>query len=351
MIKVSVVVPVYNIDAKYFHKCMNSILEQSFKDFEVILVDDGSTNGVEKLCDKYAERYSNFYVVHQNNKGISGARNSGTRIAKGKYLIYIDPDDWWEGNTLRFLYENMEKHSLDILIFSYFDNYGLEQTERRLWNTQETVYVELSKEQIKKCQIGILDEQRNIMPGCFGSPCMHMARLEFIRSIKLEFPEYIKKSEDLIYDLHLLSKAERVGALDISLYHYRHHSVSTCHRYTPKIKEILKTIDQELREFCGEKDGEFLEAYKSYMLKNYINILRLDFFHPENKEMEKIKKKRWKKFSYDKGNGLYLQVVDWKKLFKRRKTFGLLFLLTFKLHYYRGVKIIYKLFYSADKYK
>ena len=92
MPKISVIVPVYKVE-KYLHECVDSILTQTFPDFELILVDDGSPDNCGKICDEYAEKDSRVRVIHQENQGLSGARNSGMDVARGEYIAFVDSDD------------------------------------------------------------------------------------------------------------------------------------------------------------------------------------------------------------------------------------------------------------------
>lgn len=111
---ISVIVPVYNVDS-YLHKCVNSILHQSYNDIEIILVDDGSTDSSGKICDEYAKNYSHIVVIHKGNGGLSSARNAGLSIAKGEYLSFVDSDDWIELDYLEIL---MSRISDDVDISS-----------------------------------------------------------------------------------------------------------------------------------------------------------------------------------------------------------------------------------------
>ena len=159
MEKVSIVVPVYNTSLEQFRMCVESIRKQTYTNYEVILVDDGSGNGVENLCDEYVQRDRRFHVLHQPNCGLSGARNRGTDLADGKWLIYLDPDDWWEPDTLELLCEKMERDMLDVLFFSYFDCYENKgQVERRCWKKPGQEYTFLTDKQKRNLQMGMLDE-------------------------------------------------------------------------------------------------------------------------------------------------------------------------------------------------
>lgn len=115
--KVSIIVPVYNVE-EYLGECVDSLLGQTLKDIEILLIDDGSTDSSGAMCDKYAAEHANVIVVHKINGGLGDARNAGTRIARGKYIYFIDSDDFLENCALECLYDEAEKKSLDVILFS-----------------------------------------------------------------------------------------------------------------------------------------------------------------------------------------------------------------------------------------
>lgn len=122
MLKLSIIVPLYNSE-KYLPKCLDSLLNQDIpeQDYEVILVDDGSPDGSRRIADDYASRHSNIIVLSQPNKGTSGARNTGIRRAGGKYLCFVDPDDYVLENSFDVLLRKMEEENLDVLRFGYLE--------------------------------------------------------------------------------------------------------------------------------------------------------------------------------------------------------------------------------------
>ena len=111
--KISIIVPVYKVE-KYIHKCIDSILNQTFKDFELILVDDGSPDNCGKICDEYAKKDSRVIVIHKENGGLSSARNSGLDIARGDYIGFVDSDDYIENDMYELLYNLCEENNCDI---------------------------------------------------------------------------------------------------------------------------------------------------------------------------------------------------------------------------------------------
>ena len=113
---ISVVVPVYNVE-KYLNACMQSLVEQSFQSFEVIVVDDGSTDGSSQLCDAWAEKDNRITIIHQANGGLSHARNQGLSRATGEYVYFLDSDDTIEPDTLEILYQTAQQLHLQICCF------------------------------------------------------------------------------------------------------------------------------------------------------------------------------------------------------------------------------------------
>ena len=112
--KLSIIVPVYQA-GKYLEKCIKSILDQTFTDFELILVDDGSNDGSEKICDDYAKKDARIKVIHQKNQGVSSARNAGMNCAEGDYIAFVDADDWIETDMFEQCMDAMEQHKVDII--------------------------------------------------------------------------------------------------------------------------------------------------------------------------------------------------------------------------------------------
>ena len=118
----SVVIPIYNVEA-YLRQCIDSVLEQKLDDYELILVDDGSPDNSPQICDEYAEKYPQVKVIHQENGGLSAARNSGLRAAEGKYIVFIDSDDWWNPDVnVEALLALVKKHpETEMFVFAGLD--------------------------------------------------------------------------------------------------------------------------------------------------------------------------------------------------------------------------------------
>ena len=120
---VSVIVPVFNVE-KYLDKCIESLIKQKLKDIEIILVDDGSTDLSGKICDEWKTKDSRIQVIHKKNGGLSDARNVGVELAKGKYIGFVDSDDYVSDDMFQILYQNIEKENADISICGMYHCYA-----------------------------------------------------------------------------------------------------------------------------------------------------------------------------------------------------------------------------------
>lgn len=120
----SIVLPIYNIKEEYLQECMQSLLLQTFKDYEIILVNDGSNNGCDKWCDEFAKQYPDVVsVIHKKNEGVSEARNTGIDYARGEYIVFVDPDDWVELDMCETINEVLKNEIVDIMNLSYITEF------------------------------------------------------------------------------------------------------------------------------------------------------------------------------------------------------------------------------------
>lgn len=159
---ISVVIPVYNVE-QYIHQCIDSVIEQTYKNIEIIIVDDGSEDRSGKICDEYAKKDERIKVIHQNNRGLSGARTAGQEIAQGKYITFIDSDDWIDIDMLEILYKAINKYNGDISCIGFFAFYedGIFEKitkvrEVKILNNVEALECYLFDEYITPCVWGKL---------------------------------------------------------------------------------------------------------------------------------------------------------------------------------------------------
>lgn len=108
---ISVIIPIYNTPVNLFEKCIDSLISQQYENLEIILVDDGSSSGIEQICDKYADKYPNITTIHTNNNGLAAARNLGVKKSNGNWIMFLDSDDWLDPMTCYELSSYLKKYN------------------------------------------------------------------------------------------------------------------------------------------------------------------------------------------------------------------------------------------------
>ncbi len=202
MALVSVIVPVYNVE-KYLPKCIESILGQTFKEFELILVDDGSTDKCGEICDMYAQEYDFVKAIHKENGGVSSARNAGLDIAQGKYIYFVDSDDCIESNLLSDMYENMQC-GYDMVYFNYSFTYEDGSVRKHNWAAMQDYVLDDSSRP---------DFIANtVIPGAIGySVWSRFFKKEIIENNNLRFDTKLAYAEDLLFTICYYLHAEKIA--------------------------------------------------------------------------------------------------------------------------------------------
>lgn len=279
---VSVIVPVYNTEESYLSKCVDSLLGQTLEDLEIILVDDGSTNSCGKICDEYSKLDSRVVVIHQENAGVSVARNKGINIASGRYVTFVDSDDWCDASVLKNIAEVAEKSGADIVLFGgCLNRIGTDGKER----IRE---IHLNSEKVKKKEF-LLEAccfPRNHEEDFILAPYSKLFRKDFLKKENLCFPQGVVYGEDRVFTIKAFYGVFSVTFCDEIGYHYRiNNENQATSRYMPKLTESFERQLRLMRDFIDEKGL----GVKCRTLLNTNNIVVLfesvfpqAFFHPDN---------------------------------------------------------------------
>lgn len=235
----SVIIPVYNV-RPYLDACVKSILSQSFADYEMLLIDDGSTDGSGEACDAWAQKDNRIRVIHQPNGGLAAARNSGIREAGGAYILFLDSDDYWHEPTGLVLLNEILQHqngSLDVVLFGY--------RKVNLKNQKETKYPLDAFPQVQTVgeQKGELLRKRQYS----NSACTKLVRRAFLQQHQIEFPVG-RKSEDLIYSRKILTQMQSFSICANTLLTYqisREGSISTAFN-EQNYRDILEQMQADI---------------------------------------------------------------------------------------------------------
>lgn len=221
-VKISVVLPVYNV-ANYLRKCLDSLVNQTFKDFEVICVNDGSTDLSLSILEGYSLTDSRFKIITQENQGLSGARNTGIKEVQGDYVLFVDSDDWLEENALELLYEHVKGFDSDITMFKfkYYDENTAEFSEGPFTNLE---VIDPSFFTGNFFYMDVID----IIFKISHAPFNKLYKTSFLKENDAKFL-YGSYYEDLEFFYKVFLKAKKVSVLPEYLYYYRirDQSIST----------------------------------------------------------------------------------------------------------------------------
>jgi glycosyltransferase involved in cell wall biosynthesis len=253
---ISIIVPVYKTE-KYLRRCIDSVLAQTFTDFECILVDDGSPDNCPVLCDVYAVKDSRIVVVHQKNYGVSAARNAGLDIARGEWIGFVDSDDWCDPDMFRVLYENAVRHDADVSVCSIriisSDGVKKEYAKNKLimYNGQKAI--------IKMLSGGISFNTYSVN---------RLIKEKLLSENKLRFNTAIQQGEDLLLNYEVFRHTEKVVYFCMPYYNYFFHPESATHQYglTEQVKAGLDAIEKIILSESDKKIKEKLIAYKFFSI-------------------------------------------------------------------------------------
>ena len=294
--RISVVVPVYNVE-QYLEKCVNSIINQTYKNLEIILVDDGATDKSGKLCDELAKLDNRIMVYHKKNGGLSDARNYGLDKSTGDYIWFIDSDDWIDYSAIKTIFSELNQNpNLDILEFNYLRNL---QGDNHPDHYYSSIFTDLisGKEYIARYGYSIC-------------ACDKVFSKKIIDHVNYKFP-IGRYSEDNIFCLRMFLASDNVKKISNNLYYYRMREGS----------------------ITTKKDESHLKKYFSDIKKNMEEMVILT-----NKEDGKLKKKIEEMCFFLACNILYSALVNgnnitlFKELCKELKTLGFYPILNYAYH-------------------
>jgi raffinose-raffinose alpha-galactotransferase len=252
--KVSVVIPVYNVKP-YLERCVQSVIRQTYKDLEIILVDDGSTDGSGDLCDQLAVTDKRICVIHQENQGLSGARNTGIRQATGEYVIFLDSDDEWLLNDglERILHKG--NNGDDLIVFKNVHIWNGDVWTKTRDYDLETIDMMPNSESVFS---HLVTTQQFRMSACFL-----LVRRQLLIDNDIFFPKgYI--SEDVFWSLHLWQCVNKVAIVNIDFYGYYHRGSSITTSPSLRVYESYDKIFSYWKEHC-EKGCKNAASIRNYL--------------------------------------------------------------------------------------
>lgn len=265
--KFSIIVPIYKVE-KYLRQCVDSVLSQSYTNFELVLVDDGSPDNSPVICDEYATKDCRIKVIHKPNGGLSDARNAGLDEAQGEYVLFLDSDDWWDDkDALAKIDNSLDRSNADVLIFGMKKFFS---QENRMGDIRIPQKCNTDDSTLTYVQIMQKYMLTNVYVAC---ACDKVVRRSLIEKDKQRF---VKKqlSEDIEWCCKLLNKNPRIDILEEAIYVYR-QQVSTSITANVGVKNIESILDVISRYATPESSIPLLNFLANQYVLLMTNFMRL----------------------------------------------------------------------------
>lgn len=293
MPSISIVVPVYKTREVYLRQCIDSLINQTFKDIEIILVDDGSPDNAGVICDEYAEKDPRIKVIHQQNQGVSVARNVGIEKATGKWITFVDADDFVEHNMCDVIYHEAEKTKVDILIFASYICTLAGREKNSYFAEDYRLFSHSDKEEI---ELQIINNKVAPFTPKFGSVGWtwgKLYRLDFLKRNRLSYKVGLKRAQDVVFNLHAFERANNILYIDRFLYNYRSNHSSAMNRYIENVWGYFQIVLDEFMDFIkrNNKTDLFYLAYNMKVVSFICEALRNDYFNKQNPKSLKVRLK------------------------------------------------------------
>ncbi len=292
--KISFILPVFNVE-KYLVECIESLLNQTVKDFEIILVDDGSTDSSGGICDEYQNKYENIHCIHQENAGVAVARNVGLRESSGEWIFFVDSDDVVSKDLIKQCIKYLNSKN-DICFVGHKEMLDGVKMDERASNQQKTV--EIVAEDFKEIRLAVFNRDKR---GKFdyhaiklSTPCKFFRR-ELLIDNGIEYPRGICTGEDALFNLQVYDVAKRGYFVQEKLYYHRVWRGSVSKRYDPNAVKHFDELNAAMLRYVNAKDtsGEFISAYNERCIWSVGFCCILNFCNKDNPELYRARKKQF----------------------------------------------------------
>lgn len=290
-VNLSVIVPVYKVEP-YIRQCLDSLINQTYRDMEIIVIDDGSPDNCGAICDEYATKHSQMRVIHQQNAGVAAARNRGMSMACGKWITFMDSDDWCDADYYERLFERMANREFDIFEAGGFleertnaSRYGVH------WETDFATsdHVELRRLTARVIAPPSQKEWRNrktgkrtFVPDNNGAPWDKLYRADFLKEKNLLFDTSHAVSEDTLFNYLAFRQASSVGGCTVIGYHYRQLPISNAHGYRAEMPDTRYWYVEQYYRYALEtpENAELLDAVWARAVYNMRNTINDGYLSP-----------------------------------------------------------------------
>ena len=277
----SVILPVYNVE-NYIEKCIESLFNQTYSDFEMIFVIDGSSDTSESIVRKWQSKDSRIKIIVQENAGSGPARNNGLRHAEGKYIVFVDPDDWLEPNMLEHLISRAKRYNVDMVTSGcnndYYKGKYLSSSVRDCFEYQMLTNVD----EIHKAYLPLYLE------GAMGAPTKKVYKKSIIDSEEIYFPA-LKRSQDIVFNYRYYQHISSILVDDAALYHYRIEQGTYAAKLHPQYYKAVSMIYGDINQMLDSWNVILDEELNQQFQNHFFNLIVWQISQGQStKEMKKI---------------------------------------------------------------
>lgn len=282
--KITVIVPMYNVE-RYLRQCLDSIVNQTYKNLEILLIDDGSPDKCGEICDEYSQKDMRIRVTHKKNGGLSAAWNDGLEMATGDWIAFVDSDDWLDLDYFETLLANQETVNVDVV-----------QSGGYYWEEQRGQFIRwafiepfIAKNQSEKDDLKILAMLRasgRKTKGAIGFSWGKLFRRQFLEKYNLSFDTKIRAGlmMDVLFNWDAFERASAVLGVVCCGYHYRITQTSGTYKFDPNLVVAQEHVQEQFfQRVSGRTPLDKLnKAFESRCLRDIVHNLQRCFFHPDN---------------------------------------------------------------------
>lgn len=259
---ISIIVPVYRVE-EYLNKCIESIVNQTYNELEIILVDDGSDDNCPQICDEWAKKDSRIKVIHKENGGLVSARQAGFRASTGDYVGFVDGDDWIEPDMYEYIANALRKTDADIAMSEFFFSYtDKEQKSEGCLSKEFYNREQLQSEVFPTMLFSGRYYRFGIYPNCWSK----VIKRDLLEKNLLSVDTRIRLGEDIAFIYPCIMESESICHIDKALYHYRINSESMTQKYDSLLSDIYFLPYKVLEDKCKETGLDFSEQLAYYLL-------------------------------------------------------------------------------------
>lgn len=288
---ISVIVPIYKVKEEYLRQCIESLTKQTYTNIEIILVNDGTPDNGGAICDEYAKQDNRIKVIHQENQGVSAARNNGINKASGDWITFVDADDWIELNAFKKIKNIILEEEMDFLIFAMKINFTNQEIINPFWNKDFALLDKYDREEL---QIQILHPRSSkyVPPiAMVGVAVCKLYKKSFLEKYNIYFDTSLTYSEDRVFAFYALEYASKVGYINEYLYNYRNHSESITQRYR-EVAQIENNKALNVLQACITKFGKKEIFHQAFYYRVILSIFILcDQYYCHKQNHKSITKK------------------------------------------------------------